>query len=731
MAIPEDKVVAWLARHPGRIRFRDLARELDIPRREWTQLRRLLRRLQSPQHLRSTSQTTSRRSRPGIAGSHLVAGRLQGTRRGFAFLIREDGKEDVFIRADNLRDAVHGDEVRVRLRRFRGRLEGVVEEVTRRAREVLAGTLHQDGPHWFLIPDDDRVARDLLLSNPARQPADDQQGHKALARITGSDGRGRTFAELVEVLGPPGSPGVRMAALRAEFGLPADFDRAVREQVAALRPPAPGDLQQREDLSQLRSFTIDPFDAKDHDDAVSIERLPQGGFELGVHIADVSHYVPLGSAADREAQRRGTSVYLADTVVPMLPESLSNHLCSLRPGVARLTRSAMMRFDVEGNLLDWRLTNSWIVSRCKLSYQAAQALVDGLTPDDTHWAVFEAGPEEATPHERAESRDGLLGGLLRDLRDMAFLASRLRQRRFAAGALELETPEYVVRHDEQGRVLHVAQREALQSYSWIEEFMLMANQVVARSLARARLPLLWRIHEDPQFQGVEELRQFLRKIGIHWTPSDPVTHRDYQQLLKALKRRPERIYLMYRVLRSLQKARYDARHLPHFGLAFEQYTHFTSPIRRYPDLHNHRLVDLLVRQPDATSKRLPTGFPQAAALHELGDWLSEREVAATEAERSSLKLRVCESLVDRLGEEAQGWVSGISDFGLFIDIPEWGAEGLIHVDSLQDDHYSADPLRTQLRGDVSGRTFRFGQPLRVSLVRVDPDRRQIDLCLAS
>jgi ribonuclease R len=415
----------------------------------------------------------------------------------------------------------------------------------------------------------------------------------------------------------------------------------------------------------------------------------------------------------------------------MLPEALSTHLCSLRPGVARLTRSALLRFDIDGDLRDWRLSNSWIVSRCKLSYEAAQSLVDGRSPEESHWAVFEAGPGEEEPHPRAETWAGLQEGLVRDLQDMAFLAARLRRRRLADGALELETPEYVVRHDEQGRVLHVAQRESLQSCTWIEEFMLRANQVVARSLARARLPLLWRVHEEPQFQGVEELRQFLRKLGIHWTPSDEITQRDYQQLLKMLHRRPERLYLMYRVLRSLQKARYDAQHRPHFGLAFEHYTHFTSPIRRYPDLHNHRLVDLLVRQPQETSRRLPPDVPRGASLRHLGEWLSEREVSANEAERASLKLRVCESLLDHLGQEAQGWVSGITDFGLFIDVPEWGADGLIHVESLQDDHYSADPLRTQLRGDVSGRTFRFGQPLRVSLVRVDPDRRQIDLCLVS
>jgi ribonuclease R len=314
---------------------------------------------------------------------------------------------------------------------------------------------------------------------------------------------------------------------------------------------------------------------------------------------------------------------------------------------------------------------------------------------------------------------------------MAFLAGRLRQRRFQNGALALETPEIVLQHDELGRVLNVQEKQSLQSYAWIEEFMLMANRVVARSLAGARLPLLWRIHEEPQFQGVEELRQFLGKLGMHWKPQTPVNHADYQQLIQLISKRPEKRYLMYRVLRSLQKARYDARHHGHYGLAFKQYTHFTSPIRRYPDLHNHRLVGVFSEHGADSSRHLPDGIPTGREVHTLGQALSERESSATDAERASIKLRVCEFLVDRLGEEADGFISGIAEFGLFIDIPEWGAEGLVHVESLQDDHYSSDPQRTQLRGEVSGRAFRFGQRLRVTLVRVDPDRRQIDLGLAS
>jgi ribonuclease R len=284
-----------------------------------------------------------------------------------------------------------------------------------------------------------------------------------------------------------------------------------------------------------------------------------------------------------------------------------------------------------------------------------------------------------------------------------------------------------VHHDARGRVVDIAKRAYLESYELIEEFMLAANQAVARSLAAANLPLLWRVHGEPDYQSCEELRLFLKKLGIVWVPENPVTNRDYQVLLRSIDRRPERRYLMFKVLRSLQKARYAGRHHGHFGLAFSQYTHFTSPIRRYPDLYNHRLVrHLIAPDPRAAGDALRTG----EALAYLGEHTSEREIRAADAERAALKLKMCEYLQSRLGETTRGYVSSITDYGFYADLPEWNAEGLVHTRDLQDDDYAPDPLRTLLRGSLSGRTFRFGQQVDVRLVRVDPDRRQIDLCLA-
>jgi len=720
--VPEDVLVAHIERSGGRAhKLRDLARTLGVPKHDWRAFREQVRVLVESGRLR---QGTNRRVAPATGGDGIV-GRLQGLRGGGAFLLREDAP-DVYVSAANQRDAVHGDLVSARLRRTRGRLEALVERVVERGRSVLVGTL-QTSPHgWFLVPDDARIVRDLRLEPGIVEPRHDQVGFKAIARIAGMARDGDLLCELVAILGRPDAPGVRTRALKAEFDLPESFAAEVEASVAAARPPSSQELGRREDFSALLAFTIDPHDAKDHDDAVTLQRLPEGGFELGVHIADVSHYVPPNSAVDVEGEARATSVYLADCVVPMLPEILSNHVCSLRPGVPRLTLSVLLRFDVHGVLQGARLAESWIVSRVKLSYQAAEALFGDREPAPGHWATSssEASGEASWPG--LPSWTDLRPRLRNALADMRHLATLLRAQRMAAGSLDIETTELRAEHDAHGRVIGMQVREDLESYGVIEEFMLAANQAVARTLTAAHQPLLWRTHDVPDGRAAEELRLFLKKLGIEWSYADPPSQQDFQRLLRAITRRPERKYLMYRVLRSLKKAQYEARRKPHFGLAFAQYTHFTSPIRRYPDLYNHRLVRHLIRG-GGTSGADPGR--RGGALVELGVHTSERELAAADAERASLKLKLCELLVDRAGETGTGCISAITDHGLYVDVAAWHAEGLVHVSSMNDDDWVPDLQRTQIRGARSRRTLRFGQEVRVQLLHVDPDRRQIDLAL--
>ncbi len=724
MTVSEKEVLEYFRRAGARpIRYRELAQSLGLSRRELRSLKKLVRRLRAEGKLERAPGT---RARTAGRGSLEVVGRLQGTRRAFGFILRDDA-DDVYVRQEAMGEAVHGDLVRARLQRYRGRLEAIVEEVVERARTRIAGTLQFTGMHWALVPDDDRIGRDIHLAASAIQPSDTQEGHKALARIVGVHRDGALQGELETILGAADAPGVRTAALMAEFDLPEAFEDDVLASIDAVRTPTAADLSAREDLSDLLTFTIDPYDARDHDDAVSIVRLPEGGFELGVHIADVAHYVQPDSPANEEGEERATSVYLADRVVPMLPEALSNHVCSLRPGVPRLVQSALMRFDAHGVPGTWRLTAGWIVSRVKLSYEAAEALLNGDEPLPEHWATSSSEASGEPPWPGIVGWDELHDPVRRALADMRHLANQLRTQRMERGSLDIETPEYKVKHDARGRVVDIDQRAALESYSLIEEFMLAANRAVARSLDEQRLQLLWRVHGEPQFHNVEELRLFLKKLGLVWVPSNPASNADYQTLLRSIERRPERRYLMYRVLRSLQKAEYSRRHGAHFGLAFKKYTHFTSPIRRYPDLYNHRLVRVLLgRASDAEKNDVRTG----SALTSLARHTSEREVLAADAERASLKLKVCEFLAPRVGDEARGFVSAITDFGMFVDVPAWNAEGLVHYDRMTDDEYQPDKYRTLVRGTVSGRRIRFGQQLSVRLVRVDPDRRQIDLCLA-
>jgi ribonuclease R len=721
--ISDAAVLEYFERSGRRpLKLRDVARALDIPRRDWPALRAVVERLESDGRLRRGPNRRYQSSR----SPDVVVGRLQGVRAGAAFILR-DGAPDVYVRPENLGIAVHGDVVMARLRRERGRTEGVVERVVRPARSLIAGTLEHDGAAWFLVPDEARIARDVNLSASAVQPQPAQRGHKALVRLRGAGRASELFGDVITILGPPDHPGVRSRALLAEYDLAEAFEDAVLAAVEDARPPALAELAARDDLSHLVAFSIDPVDAKDHDDAVSIERLPGGGFELGVHIADVSWYVPPETLVDLEAERRGTSVYLADRVVPMLPELLSNHVCSLRPGVPRFVLSAFLRYDRDAVVQDTRFACGWIASRAKLSYPAADALLAGREPEPGHYATHssEDSGEAAWPGARpwAEVRASLAAALA----DMRHLSRLLRARRFAAGSLDIDTPELKVVHDARGRVVGIEQRQELESYSLIEEFMLAANQAVARALAASRLPLLWRVHEPPDGAKAEELRLFLKKLGIVWTPGDPPDQADYQRLLRAIERRPERKYLMYRVLRSLKKAQYEARHRGHFGLAFTHYTHFTSPIRRYPDLYVHRLLRALVGAP-AKSDR--DGARTGGALRELGGHTSEREMVAAEAERASLKLHACELLQERVGDTTRGYISAVADHGLYVDLVDWNAEGLVHVSRLGGDDWQPDLHRTRLVGARTRRVWQFGQEVRVQLVRADPDRREIDLVMA-
>jgi ribonuclease R len=500
----------------------------------------------------------------------------------------------------------------------------------------------------------------------------------------------------VEVLGAEDRPEWDDHAIVSQFRLATRFPRAAEAEAAAFEPPGAADRRGRLDLRQQLTFTVDPEDARDHDDALSVRGLGHDRWEVGIHIADVSHYVAAGSALDQEAARRGTSVYLPGGVVPMLPERLSADLCSLRPDLDRLALSVMAVLDGHGALHGCRLEESVITSRHRLHYAQVQEALEGRTH---------------MPHDVQHALERLM-----------VLARALRSRRRAAGALDLEVPEVKVWVDERGRPLRLERRAHLESHELIEEFMLLANRCVGGEGARRRSGLLYRVHDPPSGRKITELDLMLKALGLPRPGdlSDPA--RALQAVLRAPLDPPRRRLVHRLVLRALMRARYLERDSGHFGLATREYCHFTSPIRRYPDLHNHRRVREWIR-----ARRTAAWDPHA--LQGLAERCSGNEQNATEAERESVKVKSMRVLEGRLGEEASGIITGFVPRGFFVELDDEPAEGFVRIADYLDDHFMLDLAGVRMTGRHTRRRFSLGDAVRVIVARVDVPARECDLAL--
>jgi ribonuclease R len=497
---------------------------------------------------------------------------------------------------------------------------------------------------------------------------------------------------VTRVLGRADDPHVRVLALALSQGIRADFPAEVEREAETVSDRIPeAELKRRLDLRAETIFTIDPVDAKDFDDAIHVKERGDGTFELGVHIADVSHYVRAGTALDAEAFLRATSVYLVDRVIPMLPEHLSNRVCSLVPREDRLTYSCIMQVTADGELKSWRLAETVIHSKERFSYEGAQAILDGL---ETHPLADEL--------HRANT-----------------LAQALTARRMAEGSVDFEQPEVKVRLDENGHAVGVTRKERMPTNRLIEEFMLLANRAVA--LEHRNRPFVYRVHEPPDPVRIGALAQYVKAFGLHLPHTDgAVTPKDLSALLQQVNGTDEGVVITQAALRAMSKARYSSRNAGHYGLAFSHYSHFTSPIRRYPDLIVHRLA-----------KRYAEGGagPDADDLEDQAAHCSIKEKEAEQAERESVKLKQVEYLQDRVGEAFDGVVTGAAKFGVFVELSEVLAEGLLHVREMRDDHYDYDERTLSLVGRHEGRRFRPGTRVRVVVLRADVDTREIDLGL--
>ncbi len=715
-----DRVLAWVEQADRPVQIREIAEGLGIRRADRRALQRVLREL-----VEAGTLYRGRGRRFAVPGRlRLVVGRLKAVRRasGGGYVVPEDGGQDVFVRSGDLGSAVDGDRVVARLEGVGrgGRPEGSVVRVLERGRRTIVGRLHRpavgrqptrrrdgkagpasstgatdEGVLGWVVPEDPALTRHVLAAGSEAGPA--AEGDVVVVRVTDwGDARRGPSGVIERVLGPADAPGVDVLAIVHGHELPTEFAAAAVEEAERLRARGiPAEQQAgRTDFRSVLVFTIDPSDARDHDDALSFRPAADGSAEVGVHIADVSHYVGAGGPIDAEARERATSVYLVDGVIPMLPEPLSSDLCSLLPGVDRLTVSVVFRVDSTGAVQSATITPSIVRSRHRLTYEEAQAVLDGDASID------------------AETDDAL--------RRLAAFARGLRARREARGSLDFDLPEARVFLDAAGQPIAIRSAPRHESHRLVEDLMLLANETVGQRALRSGLPFLYRVHEPPDETRLAELAELARAMGYP-TGKGPLTPGSLQRLLAGVEADVAGRLFATLALRSMKAARYSERDVGHFGLAVHGYTHFTSPIRRYPDLVVHRLVRAGFL--DRAAGRSPVPLEQLATI---ARHASDRERVAQAAERDSVNLKKVRFMERHVGDVFEGTISDVRPFGFFVLPDEHFVEGLVHVSNLGDDYYRWVEERFLLKGERTGRRFALGQRIRVRLSSVDVEQRRID-----
>jgi ribonuclease R len=705
----ESRILAFLARYPHQLfKSRDLARRLGLKSdAEVALLRDALHALDAARKLK--------RGRHGKFGflslPSVLRGTLRVTKQGLGFVRVEEFDEEVFVTPKFLGTAVDGDLVEVSLfapgkrQNKDTRPEGEIVRILERSRTTIVGTLERSRNLYVVVPDDSRIGAEVVVAQDDLNGA--RPGQKVVVQVA-SWGKQYLRPEgfIVEVLGQAGEVDAEMKSVIREFRLPLSFPEDVIKEAENLTADiVPEEVERRLDLRNELCVTIDPEDAKDFDDAISLLPLPNGNYRLGVHIADVSYYVREGSALDREALKRGTSVYLPTMVIPMLPENLSNVICSLRPNVDRLAFSVIAEVTPKGAVKEYTIRESIIRSKRRLTYEEVMEILNTTSPD----------------HDNDE--------LVNMLRHMASLSAVLTRKRMKQGSIDFESPEAKFRFGADGKVIEIVKKIRLASHRLVEEFMLLANQIVAKHIGLAKKvenirPFLYRVHDAPDPERIREVSVFVEKLGYRLDISSGVNSRALQRLLDQVRGTEVENVVNEVVLRSMAKAIYSDRNIGHFGLAFDYYAHFTSPIRRYPDLVVHRLLKeynlfLSMERRRELLEKLP-----AIAEH-----TSARERVAMEAERTAVKVMQVEYMRRHVGDEFEGVISGVTHYGVFVEINELLVEGMIHVRDLGDDYYTYDEKHFSLIGRRTGRTIRLGDHVRVKVVRVNPEEREIDFTL--
>lgn len=669
------------------MKIKEISAVLQIPRDQRDELKEVLDALVEEGKI-----ALSKRGKYSRGHAARLKGTFQSNSRGFGFVIPEDGGEDVYISEENLSGAFHGDEVEFVIlsapsgRRREGKIVGILSHGIVR----VVGLYEKCGEFGFVRPDDQRYLKDIYI--PAGKDQGAMTGHKVAVELTsyGSENM-KPEGKIVEIIGHVNNPGTDVLSIVMDLGIRTEFPEKVLNQAVRVgKPVSEADCAGRLDLRDWRMVTIDGEDAKDLDDAVSLDREGEN-YRLGVHIADVANYVQERSALDREALERGTSVYLADRVIPMLPHKLSNGICSLNAGEDRLALSCIMTISPDGEILEHQIAETVIRVDRRMSYNKVEAVLNGEEQALTEYAEF-----------------------VPMIAQMKELSDLIRKRRGRRGSIDFDFPETKIELDEQGRPVDVHPYERNAATKIIEDFMLMANETVAEEYFWREIPFLYRTHETPDEEKIRQLSAFVNNFGYHIHTRNEVRPKEIQKLLDKAEGTPEEGLISRLALRSMKRARYTTENTGHFGLAAKYYTHFTSPIRRYPDLQIHRIIKETLRGRMNEDREDHYGeiLPKVAAQ------CSERERRAEEAEREVEKMKKAEYMKGHIGEEYRGVISGVTKWGVYVELPNT-IEGLAHVADMWDDHYEFSEQDYALVGEHTGKTYKLGQTVTVRVTEAD------------
>ncbi len=695
-------ILALLEDHGKPLKRQDMIERLDVKSADSREiLRRRLRAM-----IRDGQLIKNRRNAYGLpAKMDLVAGRVSAHKDGYGFVMPDEGGSDLYLSSRQMRRVLHGDRVMASVIGVdaRGRREGAIREILERAHDKIVGRFIEESGIALVVPDDPRINQDVII--PLPDTAGARPGQVVVAEIIQQPGeRQPPVGRVIEILGESGAPGLATEIAVRNFGLPHEWPKGVEEQARAF-----GDqvteamISGRRDLRDLPLVTIDGADARDFDDAVYAQRR-KNGWRLVVAIADVSHYVSPDSALDQEAENRATSVYFPGRVIPMLPEALSNGLCSLNPEVERLCLVCDMSINDKGQVTRSRFDAAVMRSQARLTYREV-------------WDWLVSGQPEIRQNMSAVSRS---------LKDLHGLFQALRRARTRRGAIDFEGSEVKFLFDERGAVADIVPLERNDAHLLIEECMITANVEAANFLLRNQIPAPFRVHEPPPAMKLEPLEQFLRSLGIRITWKVRPTPRDFEQIVQQVKGRADKSLIMAVLLRAQSMASYQVNNAGHFGLALEAYAHFTSPIRRYPDLLVHRAIHHVLEHRSAKGY----GYSRQR-MEKLCEQSSHRSRRAEEAEWDVLGRLKAYFMEQHIGDEFKGQVTGVTSFGLFIDLEKNRVSGLVHITSLPNDYYHFDPVVHRLTGDRSGKVFQLAQKVNVRVVAVSVDERKIDFELVS